>query len=109
MRRVRRRYLALKAEGARVFGEREVLDAVWGMVFRLFGEVGASRVDLRLVRGFDVGVEGVVVVRCSHRFLGWVRAAVAAVTEVGGVVGVVRVVGVSGTLRGLRRRVCGGG
>jgi len=100
---LRRRYLALRAEGDRRFDERDLMDAVWNMVFRLFGEVGASETGLSMVKG--AGADGVVVVRCSHNTLGMIRAAVAAVTEFYGERMVVRVVEVSGTLSGLRQKL----
>lgn len=101
---MRRRYLALKAESSEPFDERDLMDAVWGMVYRLFGEFGASQTGLSLVRGFDEE-ERIVVVRCSHKALDTVRASVAAVTEINGKRAVIRVVGVSGTLRGLRKKL----
>ncbi len=100
---MRRRYLALKSECTQSFDKRDVMDAIWGMVYQLFGELGASRASLSSVKGFEV--EGVMVVRCSHRTLDMVRAAVAAVTEINGKSAVIRVVGVSGTLKGLRKRL----
>lgn len=100
---MRRRYLALKIECNQFFDRRDVMDAVWGMVYRLFGELGASKAGLSSVKGFEA--EGVMVVRCSHKALDMVRAAVAAVTEINGKAVVIRVVGVSGTLKGLRKRL----
>ena len=100
---MKRRYLALKAEGDQSFDERDLMDAVWGMVYQLFGEFGASQTGLSLVRGD--GEREVVVVRCSHKALDMVRAAVAAVTEINGKRAVVRVVAVSGTLKALRKKL----
>lgn len=93
----------MRAEGDRRFDKRDLMDAVWNMVFRLFGEVGASETSLSMVKG--TGTDGVVVVRCSHNTLGMIRAAVAAITEFCGERMVVRVVGVSGTLSGLRQKL----
>ncbi len=101
---MRRRYLALRAESDQSFDERGLMDAVWDAVYQLFGEFGASQTGLSLVK-WDKGEDGVVVVRCSHRALSMVRAAVAAITEISGKRAVIRVVAVSGTLKGLQRRL----
>ncbi len=103
---MRRRYLALEAESDQSVDERGLMDAVWDAVYQLFGEFGASQTGLSLVKR-DREEDGVLVVRCSHKALSMVRAAVAAVTEIGGKRAVIRVVAVSGTLKGLQRRLHG--
>jgi len=97
--------LALKAESDQIFNDRDVMDAIWDMVYRLFGEFGASQTALSLVK-YDEGGR-VVVVRCSHKALGIVRAAIAAVTEINGRCAVIRVVAVSGTLKALQKKLIG--
>jgi ribonuclease P/MRP protein subunit POP5 len=96
--------LALQAEGEVGFGEREVIDTLWRAVYQLFGEVGASQIDLRQSRQVQIG-GGILVVRCSHKALSSVRAAVASITEVEGQRAAIRVIAVSGTLKGLRRKL----
>ena len=101
--RVKRRYLALKVVSEQLVNERDVMDAVWNAVLRLFGEYGASQTNLSLMeynpqRNFAV-------VRCSHTALERVRASIASITEIGGKPVVIRVMGVSGTLRALRKKV----
>lgn len=100
---MRRRYLALKAEGEQFFNERDLMNAIWDMVYRLFGEFGASQTALSLVR--CDAEEKVVIVRCSHTALNMVRAAIVAVTEINEKRAVIRVVAVSGTLRALRKKL----
>lgn len=99
---VRRRYLALKVVGEQPVNERDVMDAVWNAVLKLFGEYGASQANLRLMeynpqRNFAV-------VRCSHTVLERVRASIASITEINGKPAVIHVIGVSGTLRALRKK-----
>ena len=103
MKRVKRRYLALRVEGEGVPGERELLDSVWGSVGRLFGEVGASLTGLVLI---DFNVERkVAVIRVNLVSLSMVRASLAAITSVGGRDASVHVLGVSGTLNALFHNV----
>ena len=101
-RQVRRRYLALKIEGEGSLQQKEVADALWNAVLRLFGEVGLSQAGLYLVN-FD-SEKNRAVLRCSHRALSLVRAAVASVTKIGDVPAAVHVLRVSGTLKALGRK-----
>lgn len=103
MRQLRRRYLALKVESDQSFDDRDLMDAIWGMVYRLFGEFGASQTSLSRVKYDDE--KGVVVARCSHKALDMVRAATATVTEINGKRCVIRVVAVSGTLKALQKKL----
>jgi ribonuclease P/MRP protein subunit POP5 len=99
LKRVKRRYLALQLDCEGVPSEREFMEALWGSVTRLFGEVGASLTSLALI-SFDVERK-VAVVRVSLASLPSVRSSVAAVRFVGGRAASVHVLAVSGTLRAL--------
>lgn len=101
---MKRRYIALDPQGETTFSERALSNALWNMIFQLFGEVGASQTALRWMRGSRVP-ERVPVIRCSHKALDMVRAAIAAVTEIEGTRCVIRVIAVSGTLKGLQKRL----
>jgi len=101
-RRVRRRYLALKVVSEQPVDGRDVIDAVWKAVLRLFGEYGASQASLSLIE-YD-SQKNYAIVRCSRRALEMVRASVASITEMNERPTVIRVLGVSGTLRALRKK-----
>jgi ribonuclease P/MRP protein subunit POP5 len=102
IKREKRRYLALEVAGDKPVDERAVLDAVQASVIRLFGEYGASKTDLRLIK--YVTEKRQVVIRCSHIMLEQVRAAIASIMELNGEPVAVHVVGVSGTLKALSKR-----
>jgi ribonuclease P/MRP protein subunit POP5 len=103
LKRIKRRYLALRVEVDGVPSEREIADSIWGSVSRLFGEVGASLTGLVLI---DFNVERkVAVIRVSLVSLSMVRASLAAITSVGGREASVHVLGVSGTLKALFHNV----
>jgi ribonuclease P/MRP protein subunit POP5 len=99
VKRVKRRYLAVQLERDGLPSERELMDAIWGSLSRLFGEVGASQASLALI-SFDVERK-VAVVRTSLVCLPSFRASLAAVTSVGGVEASLHVLAVSGTLKAL--------
>ena len=99
MKRIKRRYLALQLECEGVPAERELMDAIWAAVTKLYGEVGASLTGLTLI---DVDVERkVAVVRVSLVALDMVRASLATVTSIAGREAAVHVLAVSGTLKAL--------
>ena len=83
--------------------EQIVLDAVKGSVCRLFGEYGASKANIKLIKGIPEKQQ--VVIRCSHLMLEKVRAAIASILEADGQLVAVHVVGVSGTLKALANKI----
>jgi len=99
LKRVKRRYIALRLECDGLPSEREFMDAVWAAVTKLYGEVGASLTGLSLIN-FD-GERKVFVVRTSLVSLAMVRASLATVTAVAGKVASLNVLAVSGTLKAL--------
>ena len=103
MKRVKRRYLALQLECEGVPSEREFMDAVWGAVSKLYGEVGASLTSLALIN-FDIERK-VVVVRTSLATLDSVRASLASLTRVAGKEAAVHVLAVSGTIKALLEKI----
>ena len=99
MKRVKRRYIAVQLECEGLPSEREFMDAVWGSVTKLYGEVGASLTGLVLIN-FD-GERKIFVVRTSLASLPSVRASLAAVSAVAGKGASLHVLAVSGTLKAL--------
>lgn len=103
MKRVKRRYIALRLECDELPSEREFMDAVWTSVTKLYGEVGASMTGLTLIN-FDAENK-IFVVRTSLASLPMVRASLATVTLVAGKVSSLNVLFVSGTLKALYANV----
>ena len=103
MRQLRQRYLALKVESEQQVQEKDVMTAVWDMVYQLYGEFGASQTALHRVT-WDNG-RATLTVRCSHNMLEKVWAASAAITKIGGTSVAIRVVATSGTLKALQKKV----
>lgn len=102
-RTVRRRYLALKIDCDAPLESGAVSDAIWNTVLRLFGEVGASQTGLYMVKSDEKARYAVL--RCSHKTLPMVRAAVASVTKIGNARAAIHVLRVAGTLKALSRKV----
>ena len=103
MKRVKRRYIALRLECDGLPSEREFMDSVWTAVTKLYGEVGASLTGLSLIN-FD-GERKIFVVRTSLASLSMVRASLASVTIVAEKAASLNVLAVSGTLKALYANV----
>jgi len=82
--------------------EREFMDAVWNAVLQLFGEYGASQTGLIPMK-FNSKLN-YAILRCSHKALDIVRAALASIKQMNGKPVAMRVLGVSGTLKALERQ-----
>ncbi|MCW4014782.1 MAG: Rpp14/Pop5 family protein [Candidatus Bathyarchaeota archaeon] len=102
IKREKRRYLALKAVSEQALGKEAVLDAIQSSVCRLFGEYGASKTKIKLIK--EVPEKSHLVIRCSHLMLQEVRASIASTVEINGKPAVIHVVGVSGTLKALAKK-----
>lgn len=102
MKRVKRRYLSLQVDGEGAPSRRELLDAVWVAVTRLYGEYGASITGLALINYDEGGKIGVL--RTSLATLNLVRASIATITSVAGNEAAVHVLAVSGTIKALRKK-----
>ena len=102
MKRVKRRYLALQVDSDGAPSRKELMDAVWSAVVKLYGEYGASQTRLALI---DYNVEKkTAVIRTSLVTLGLVRASLASITSVTGREAAVHVLAVSGTIKALCKK-----
>lgn len=102
IKREKRRYLALEVVSEQPVNEQIVLDAVQASVQRLFGEYGASKANIKLTK--YTPEKRHFVIRCSHKALEQVRAAIASTTAINGKTGAIHVLGVSGTLKALSKK-----
>jgi RNase P/RNase MRP subunit POP5 len=97
--RTKRRYLALEIEAGEGFTSKELIDAIWSAVSKLYGEYGASKTSLTLV-DFEEGKK-FAVIRTTNAALHMVRSALASITNIGNKPAALHVLAVSGTLKAL--------
>lgn len=103
LKKVRRRYLALKIDSDEAFGSGEFMNAVWGAVLKLYGEYGASQTGLALI---DYNMEkGFAVIRTAHTAVKMVRTAVASITRIGNKPAAIHVLMVSGTIKAFCKKL----
>jgi len=85
-----------------LLNEKDVIHTIWSAILKLFGEYGASQVNLALIE-YDPQ-KSYAVVRCLHKALEMVKASIASITEINGKPAAIHIVGVSGTLKALRKK-----
>ena len=102
LKRAKRRYLLLQVESEASPSERELLDAIWAAVTKLYGEVGASQAGLSLINYDEEKKTGVIRVWLSA--MQQVRASTASITSLLGKEAAVHVMSISGTLKSLREK-----
>jgi len=103
LKRVKRRYLALAIDGYESCNQDQFMDALWSSIPKLYGEHGASQVNLSLIR-FNVE-ENIAVIRVNNTSVDMTRAALACLTNIAGKPAAVHVLRVSGTLKALHRKL----
>jgi len=99
LKKIKRRYLALKIDSKEAFSSKEFMDAVWDALLKLYGEYGTSRSGLKLID--HDAEERLAVLRIAHGEVEAVRAALASVTKIQDKPAAIHVLKVSGTIRGL--------
>jgi len=102
IKREKRRYLALKVETEQPVSEQEVLETVQESVLRLFGEYGASKANIKLIK--YIPEINQFVFRCSHIMLDNIRAAITSTIMLNRKNVSFHVLNVSGTLKGLSKK-----
>jgi RNase P/RNase MRP subunit POP5 len=103
LKRLKRRYLALRVDSDFAPSDRELIDTVWGVVTRLYGEVGASRASLVLI-DYDTQKK-LAILRCNLSVINEVRTALATIISIADKAAAVHVLAVSGTIKALRTRI----
>lgn len=101
LQRVRRRYLALKTMSEQAINKWDLMNALWNAIHTLFGEYGASQVNLNIIEHNSK----ITIIRCSHNALEMVRASIASITKINEKSVAIHVVRVSGTLKSLREKM----
>ena len=102
LKRVKRRYLLVEVESEGVLEERELMDAAWSSVMKLYGEYGASKAALKMIE-YDQ-IEKTLVLRTANDALDKTKAALVVITKVGDKRATLHVMTVSGTLKSLRTK-----
>lgn len=102
LKRIKRRYLALRLDSDGLPSRKQFMEAVWGAVTKLYGEHGASLTSLALI---DYDLERkIAVLRTSLATLDLVRTSLALINSVAGIEAAVHVMAISGTIKALHKK-----
>jgi ribonuclease P/MRP protein subunit POP5 len=103
IKREKRRYLALQVETSQPFDERSVLNGVNEVILRLFGETGASKTNIRMIKSFPE--QNQLIIRCSHLMLEQTKAAITSITKINQTETAIHILAVSGTIKALTKKL----
>jgi len=102
----RRRYIVYQVLSVQELGRREILGAVKESVGTLFGELGLSRIRITPIFYDETKREGIL--RCAHKDLWDLRAALAFIDQIDSKKASILVKGVSGTLKAAKTKFLSG-
>jgi RNase P/RNase MRP subunit POP5 len=102
LKKIKRRYLALQVDSDVAPTPKELVDAIWSAVTKLYGEYGASHTSLTLI---DYNAEKkTAVIRTVLTTVGMVRTSLATITSIANRETAVHVMAVSGTKKALGKK-----
>ena len=101
LKKVKRRYLALKIESSQTPSSNEFMETIWETISRLYGEYGASQTSMSLISFDDKNKS--VILRTGHTTVDTVRTALASITRIRNNPAAVHVLAVSGTIKALHK------
>ena len=103
LKKERRRYLALEIDSEETFSSKELMNALWSAVLKLYGEYGASKTGLALIN-YDAE-KRLAVIRVVHIAVENIRAAIASITKISEKPAAIHVLNVSGTIKTLYKKL----
>jgi len=101
LKRTKRRYLALRIDSTETIDQKELMNAIWNSITKLYGEHGASQTALTLI---DYSMDKKqATIRVANAAVDTTRAALAAVTKTENKTLAIHVLKTSGTIKALKR------
>ncbi|MEM4446855.1 MAG: Rpp14/Pop5 family protein [Candidatus Jordarchaeales archaeon] len=101
--KARRRYIVFQVVGSKGLEFEEVAGSILSELLRIFGELGVSVMELKIIE-YDKD-SGFGVLRCSHRTVSAVQAGVSLISSISGAPVLVDVRRVTGSLKKARKIV----
>lgn len=105
--RKKRRYLAFEILSEDDVSFDQLVDSFWDALLDFLGEFGTSRTDVWFVKDSWDERRQRGLVRCNHKTVEDVRAALALIKDMDGQRVIVNTLGVSGTMEGARKKFLG--
>ncbi len=98
--RQRNRYMVFKILSDSTYDRKQVVNAIWDNMLRLYGESGVSETSLWMMDWDEKKSRGII--KVNHKSVGLVRAGLTLVKEVNGKKALLQVLTISGTLKKAR-------
>ena len=99
--RERNRYLVFEVMSDGTFDRKSIVDAVWGSLLRLHGELGASRTSLWVMDWSGERKRGIL--KVNHKSVDILKASIITVREIKGRKAVISALKTTGTLKKARQ------
>lgn len=94
-----RRYIAFQVLSEDKIIYSDLSNAIWHSILNFLGEMGASEAEIWLVKNLYDDTKQAGIIRCSHRYVEKIRAALSLIERIGDSRIVIKVLGVSGTIK----------
>ena len=101
--RERNRYIAFEVSSEPTFDRKQIVDAIWASLHRLFGEVGAAKTSLWVMDWEKEKNKGII--KVNHKSVQVMRQSMALIKEIEGRKASINTLTTSGTLKGARERL----
>ncbi len=105
--RGKKRYIAFEVISEKNLDFSEVLNAFWHSLLNFVGELGTSETNIWFVKDTWEEKNQRGLVRCDHRYVEYVRSALALIDRIGDSRVIAFSLGVSGTMKAAKRKFFG--
>lgn len=102
--REKHRYVAYKVIAEDKFEFNDLVNSMWHSVLNLLGELGCAKMNLWVIRNTFNEKDKTGLIRCDHRQVERLRAALALVQGAGETRIIIQVLGVSGTIKAAKKK-----
>ena len=99
-----RRYIAYQVMSEDKIQYNDLLNGIWHSILNFLGEFGASEAEIWIVRNLYDERKQSGMIRCSHRYLEKIRAALSLIERIGDTRVIIKVLGVSGTIKAAKMK-----
>jgi len=107
--REKKRYIIFKIISESNVTYSDFVNAMWNSMLNFLGELKTSEVNTWIIQNLYNEEEQTGVIRCSHKHVEEVRAALALISVIGESKSVVKVLGVTGTIKSAKMKYISGG
>ncbi len=102
--RDKHRYIVFKLVSRKKFGVGDVVSSLWPAILQLFGEVGTSKINMRILGNLYDKEQSVGVISCERESVEDIRSALSSIRQISGENVMFKTLGVTGTIRSAKQK-----